>query len=341
MGQRNYRAIQVSRPGVFELVERAVQEPAPGQVRIRVEACGVCHTDRWTVDGDIVPIEYPRVPGHEVVGRIDAVGDGVDGWTIGQRVGVGFLAGPCGKCPACRRGDFTRCVNQAWTGIHHDGGYAEMMMASANGLVTIPDGLDSAEAAPLLCAGITVFKALKKSHAEPGDTVAIHGIGGLGHLAVQFARKMGFRTVAISRGAEKEDAAKALGAHYYIDSDARDAAAMLRELGGANAIVSTIPSPKLMSTLIAGLAPHGQLFVVGLAAEMIEVSPIALVKDDVSIHGSLTGTAIESEDALAFSALENIRTKIETVPLQSARAAYDKMMKNQAHFRMVLSTQAS
>jgi len=338
MSQKYYKAVQVRRPGVLELVERAVTEPAMGQVRIRIEACGVCHSDRWTVEGDIVPIEYPRVPGHEVVGRIEALGDGVDGWTVGQRIGIGFLAGPCGKCVACRRGDFTRCSNQMWTGVHYDGGYAEIMLANASGLIAIPDELDAAEAAPLLCAGITVHKALKKSHAKAGDTIAVHGIGGLGHLAVQFARKMGFRTIAISRGPGKEEGAKALGAHFYIDSDAGDPAEALQKLGGANVILSTIPSPRLMSGLIGGLAPHGQLFVVGLAAEMIEVSPFALVKDDVSIHGSLTGTATESEVMLAFSVLENIRPTIETTPLEKAQIAYDRMMNNQVHFRMVLTT---
>lgn len=335
--QRRYRAMQVTRPGVFELVERDVPTPARGEVRLRVEACGVCHTDKWTVDGDVMPIEYPRVPGHEVVGRIDALGEGVTGWAVGQRVGVGFLAGPCGRCGACRHGDFTRCTEQACTGVHHDGGYADMMVALATGLVAIPDTLDAVEAAPLLCAGITMFKALRKSKAKPGDTVAIHGIGGLGHLGVQFARKMGFRTVAVSRGADKEAAALRLGAHHYIDTEAADVAEALQAMGGASAIVSTVPVPKAMSALIGGLAPHGQLMVVGAAAETIEVSPFALVKNDVSIHGSLTGTTAESEDSLAFSALQDIHALVETVPLADAAEGYARMMRNDARYRVVLT----
>lgn len=332
-----YRAMQVSKPGHIELVRKELSAPLSNQVRIRVEACGVCHTDAWTIDGGVVDITYPRVPGHEVVGRIDALGDSVIGWKLGQRVGVGFLSGHCNACTECRRGNFTACTNQLWTGIHHDGGYAEMMTANTNSLISIPDALESVEAAPLRCAGITVYKALKKSGAKAGDVVAVHGIGGLGHLAIQFARKMGFRTVAIARGREKESHAQQLGAHHYIDSSANDAAAELHALGGADVIVSTVINLRAVSPLIPGLAMRGRLIMVGLGNDVIEVSPVALVKNDVSIHGSLTGTPVETEDSLEFSALQDIRAKIEVVPLENARAAYDRMMRNEAQFRIVLT----
>jgi len=334
---KTYRAIQATQPGVLDLVSLPVRDPGYGQVRIQVEACGVCHTDRWTVEGNVVPVDYPRIPGHEAVGRIEAVGEGVSGWQVGQRVGVGFLAGPCGRCIACRRGEFTRCTNQVWTGLHQDGGYAEMMMANASALVAIPDELAAEEAAPLLCAGITVYKALKKSRAKAGDLVAIQGIGGLGHLAIQFARRMGFRTVAIARGTEKEEAAKALGAHEYIDSVNSDAGSALQAMGGAKVLVSTISTPGAISPLIAGLAAHGQVMVVGVAAEMIEISPFDLVARDVSVHGSLTGSTVETEDLLTFSALQEIRAKIETMPLTDARKAYDRMSRNEARYRIVLT----
>lgn len=333
----SYIAAQASRPGVLELVRRPMLEPGPGEVRLRVEACGVCHSDCWTVEGNMVPIAYPRVPGHEAVGRIDAVGDGVEGWEPGQRVGVGFLAGPCGKCAMCRRGDFTRCQNQSWTGIHHDGGYAEVMLAKASALVAVPDDLASVEAAPLLCAGITVFKALRKSAAQAGDTVAVHGIGGLGHLAVQFARKMGFRTIAIARGDDKAADALRLGAHHYVDSDSGDAAAQLQALGGVDLLLSTVSSPKAVAPLVAGMRAHGKVFVVGVAAEMIEISPFDLVANDISFHGSLTGTTTETEESLAFSALQQIRTMIETMPLSRAPEAYARMSRNEAKYRLVLT----
>jgi len=337
MTEQTYRAIEVSSPGHLSLVERRLVDPGAGQVRIRVEACGVCHTDAWTIDGGVVDIAYPRVPGHEIVGRIDVVGDGVADRRPGQRVGVGFLAGPCGRCEECRRGKFPTCRHQQWTGIHHDGGYAESTIANASGLIAIPDSLQSAEAAPLLCAGITVFKALKKSRAEAGDTVAVHGIGGLGHLAIQFARKMGLRTVAIARGAGKEALAKSLGAHHYIDSAATDAAAALQALGGADVILSTVPDTKAVSPLLAGLALHGRMVVVGLGPDPIQVSAFSLVPHDISVSGSLTGSTIETEDSLGFSALQDIRARIETFPLEEARAAYDRMMRNEAQFRVVLT----
>ncbi len=332
-----YKAAQATAPGVLELVDLPVTSPGAGQVRIRVEACGVCHSDRWTVEGNMVPVNYPRVPGHEAVGRIEELGAGVVGWQVGQRAGVGFLAGPCGQCAMCHRGDFTRCTNQIWTGLHQDGGYAEMMIAKASGLVAIPDELDAHEAAPLLCAGITVFKALKKSNAQPGDLVAIQGIGGLGHLAVQFARKMGYIVAAIARGPEKEEAVKALGAHHYIDSSAGDAGAALQALGGARVLLSTIPAPSAISPLVAGLAPHGQVMLVGVAAEMVEISPYDLVARDVSVHGSLTGSTAETEDSLSFSVLQDIRAAVEVMSLSEAREAYDRMSRNEARYRIVLT----
>src|SRR5271154_6792898 len=243
-----YRAVEVQRPGQFAVVSKPLQGPGPDQVRIRVEACGVCHSDSATVDGLLPGITFPRVPGHEVVGRIDALGQGVSGWKIGQRVGVGFLGGHCGQCQSCRRGDFVNCSNQPVSGAHFDGGYAEVMMAFPNGLVAIPDGLSSVDAAPLLCAGLTTFNALRRSSAKPGDLVAIHGIGGLGHLGVQYAAHMGFRVVAIARGVEKEQLAKKLGAHHYIDSSAGDPGAALKALGGASLILATASDSKAMST---------------------------------------------------------------------------------------------
>lgn len=337
MTQQTYRAFQVIQPGRMEWVELPLPSPGRGQVRIRVDACGVCHTDAWTVEGNVVDIAYPRVPGHEIVGRIDALGVGVTGWEIGQRVGVGFLAGACGRCQECRRGNFTTCRNQQWTGIHHDGGYAEVTLANADALVVIPDQLEAAEAAPLLCAGITVFKALKKALAQPGETVAIQGIGGLGHLALQFAKKMGFRTIAIARGPEKAALARSLGAHHYIDSAAGDAAKELKALGGADVIVSTIANTRAITPLLAGLALHGRMVVVGLGSDPIEVSAFALVPNDISISGSLTGSTIETEDSLEFSVLQDIRARIEMHPLQDARLAYDRMMRNEVQFRAVLT----
>lgn len=336
MTQTSYKAMQVTRPGILELAHKPLRVPSTGQVRIRVEACGICHTDAMTVQGGLPGIQYPRVPGHEVVGRIDSLGDGASGWQIGQRVGVGFLAGHCNACAECRRGNFTTCQNQQWTGIHHDGGYAEMMMANANALVAIPDSMDSIEAAPLLCAGLTVYKALKKSGAHAGDTVAIQGIGGLGHLAVQFARKMGFKTIAIARGSEKRAQAEALGAHHYIDSENSDAAIALQDLGGAHVILSTVTNPGAVSPLVAGLAAHGKLVMVGVGMEPIEVPPLALIQNDISIMGSLTGTTADNEDSLAFSALQDIHAAIEAVPLEQAQLAYDRMMRNEAKFRIVL-----
>src|SRR6267142_5037570 len=275
---RTYKAVEVTRPGVFTLTQRRLTEPAAGKVRLRVEACGICHTDGGTVYNAFPGLTLPRVPGHEVVGRIDALGEGVSGWKIGQRVGVGFLGGHCGQCQSCRRGDFVNCTNQPISGAHFDGGYAEVMMAFPNGLVAIPDRLSSVDAAPLLCAGLTTFNALRRSAAIPGDLVAILGIGGLGHLGVQFAAHMGFKVVAVARGAEKEQLAKKLGAQHYIDSNAGDPAAALKALGGAQLILATASDSKSMSTLMGGLAPRGRMIVLGAAPEPIQVSPFQPAK---------------------------------------------------------------
>jgi propanol-preferring alcohol dehydrogenase len=330
-----YRAVQVTEPGRLALAELPLPTPGPGQVRVRVEACGVCHTDAVTVEG-MMPVDFPRVPGHEVVGRIDAVGDGVTDWAVGRRVGVGYLGGHCGQCARCRRGDFVNCLDQPLTGMHVDGGYAEALVVRESGLVAIPDELDSVEAAPLLCAGLTTFNALRNSGARAGDLVAVLGIGGLGHLGVQYARRMGFRVVAIARGAEKEALALELGAHLYIDSVAQDAAAELTKLGGARLILATASSAPAMSALIPGLAPGGELLVVGADAEPVRVATTDLLFGERSVRGALTGSSADNEDTLAFSVLQDVRARIEVVPLAEAPAAYARMMSNQARFRIVL-----
>src|SRR6266852_1208224 len=319
---RTYKAVQATQPGKLEVVERTIVEPAFGQVRIRVEACGVCHSDALTVEGGFPGLTYPRVPGHEVIGKIEAVGPGVQGWKEGQRVGVGFMGGHCGHCESCRRGDFVNCKNQPISGVHSDGGYAERMIAQASGLAAIPDGLLPTEAAPLLCAGLTTFNGLRNSKARPGELVAIQGVGGLGHLGIQFARRMGFQVAAIARGAEKETLAKKLGAHHYIDAKVQEPVAALQALGGAHLILATAANSKSMSPLLGGLAPRGQLIVAGVGGdEPIEVNPVPL----------LFGTR-------SISALKGIRPMIETVPLANAADAYGRMMRNEARFRIVLVT---
>jgi propanol-preferring alcohol dehydrogenase len=336
---RTYKAVQVTKPGKLEMVERAVTEPAAGQVRIRVEACGVCHTDAYTVEGGFPGLTFPRVPGHEVIGKIEVLGPGVQDWQIGQRVGIGYMAGHCGHCEHCRCGDFVNCQNQPLSGCHMDGGYAEVMIALATGLVAIPDDLSSVEAAPLLCAGLTTFNGLRNSKARPGELVAIQGVGGLGHLAIQFARGMGFQVVAIARGPEKESLARKLGAHHYIDSNAEDPVAALQALGGARLILATAANSKSMSPLLGGLAPRGELVVAGAGGnEPIEVSPVPLLFGMRSIAGTMTGSSIDAEDTLSFSSLQKIHPMIETVPLEKAGEAYGRMMRNEARFRMVLVT---
>ena len=333
-----YKALEVSAPGRLQMVERTVSEPGAGQVRIRVETCGICHTDAATVMGMYPGLTLPRVPGHEVVGRIEAIGSGVSRWKIGQRIGVGLIAGEDGVCEPCRRGDTVNCQNPVVSGVNADGGYAEVMIAEARGLASIPDELSSAEAAPLLCAGITTYNALRNAGLRGGDLVAVQGIGGLGHLGIQFARGMGFRTVAIGRGREKEKLAKDLGAHVYIDSAAEDAAAALQRMSGARAILATGTSGEAMGSLVSGLAVRGKFIVVGVPQDAIQLNAFPLVFGGRSIYGSLTGTPIDNEDTLAFSVLENIRPMIETAPLEQAADAFARMMEGKARFRMVLLT---
>jgi len=320
----------------FRLVERPIPDPKTGEVRIRVEACGICHSDMYAKTGAFPGIAYPRIPGHEVAGVIDAVGAGVTGWRPGQRVGVGWLAGYCGRCVACRRGHFIDCINARIPGITMDGGYAEYMIAPVEGLALIPDDLKALDAAPLLCAGITTFNALRNSPARAGDTVAILGIGGLGHLATQFAAKMGFRTIAIARGRDKGPLARELGAHQYIDSEAEDPAAALQACGGARVILATATSAEAMSRTIGGLATDGQLLIVGAPHDPLQVSAIQLIPGRRSIAGWPSGTAIDSEDTLSFGAMTGVRPRIETYPLARAAEAYERMMSGKARFRVVL-----
>src|ERR1700716_3246102 len=333
-----YKAVEVSALGSLRIVERKVTEPGAGQVRIRVEACGICHTDAATVTGVYPGLKLPRVPGHEVVGRIEALGSGVSRWKIGQRVGVGLIAGEDGVCGSCRGGDTVNCQNPVASGVTADGGYAEVMIAEARALSSVPDELTSAEAAPLLCAGITTYNALRNAGLRGGDLVAVQGIGGLGHLGVQFARHLGFRTVAIGRGRDKEKLAQDLGAHAYIDATVEDGAAALQRMGGARAILATGTSGAAIGPLVSGLATRGKLIVVGAPADPIQLNALSLLFGGRSVYGSLTGTPIDSEDTLAFSVLANIRPMIETVPLEQAADAYARMMQGEARFRMVLTT---
>jgi D-arabinose 1-dehydrogenase-like Zn-dependent alcohol dehydrogenase len=318
-------AVQVPAPNApFELVERDIPSPGAGQVRIRVEACGVCHSDSFTKEGTFPGLSFPRIPGHEVIGIIDAAGPGVDGWTTGSRVGVGWHGGHCGRCASCRRGDFITCANGQISGISYDGGYAEYMVAPVEALAAVPAELSSAEAAPLMCAGITTYNALRHSGAQPGDVVAILGVGGLGHLGVQYAARMGFHTVAIARGADKGPLSLKLGATQYIDSTAQDVAAELQRLGGARVILATVTDSKTMSTAINGLGIDGRLVVVGASMEPIEVSPLQLIGARRSIAGWPSGTAPDAEDTMNFSVLTQIRARIETFPLARAAEAYER-----------------
>src|SRR3989454_10037075 len=333
-----YKAVEVYEPGKLRVVERQVSEPGAGQVRIRVEACGICHTDAATVMGVYPGLTLPRVPGHEVVGRIEGLGAGVSRWKIGQRVGVGLIAGEDGVCESCRRGDPVNCQNPVTSGVTVDGGYAEVMIAEARAISSVPDELTSAEAAPLLCAGITTYNALRNAGLRGGELVAVQGVGGLGHLGIQYARHMGFRTVAIGRGRDKEKLAKDLGAHVYIDTAAEDAAAVLQRMGGARAILATGTSGNAMGPLVSGLSARGKLVVVGVPQDEIRLNAFPLVFGGRSIYGTLMGTPIDSEDTLAFSVLENIRPMIETFPLEQAADAYARMMQGKARSRMVLVT---
>ncbi len=333
------RAVQVSRPnGPFELVERAIPEPPAGAVRIKVQACGVCHSDSFAKEGTYPGIQYPRVPGHEVAGIIDSVGRDVAEWKIGQRVGVGWHGGYCTHCNPCRRGDFINCANMKVCGISYDGGYAEYMIAPVEALALIPQELSAVEAGPLMCAGITTFNALRNSGARAGDSVAILGIGGLGHLAVQYAFKMGFKTIAIARGKDKEALAKKLGARHYIDSQAQDPSVELAKIGGAKVILSTITNAKAIEAVINGLSANGKLVIVGIADELLQVSSMGLIVGEHSISGWASGTSMDSQETMEFSALTGIRSMNEVFPLEKASEAYDRMMSGKARFRVVLTT---
>jgi len=332
------KVAQVPSPGAdFQIVERAIPEPGARQVRIKVQACGVCHSDVLTKDGLWPGIQYPRVPGHEVAGIVDEVGEGVSEWRKGQRVGVGWHGGHDGTCRECRRGDFRNCQNVKIAGVSYDGGYQEYMVAPAEALVSIPDTLKDAEAAPLLCAGITTYNALRHSGAMPGDLVAVQGIGGLGHLGIQFAQKFGYKVVAIGRGDENALLAKKLGASVYIDSVSTKPAEELQKLGGARVILATAPSSKAMSELIDGLGPNGELMVVGAAFDPIEVTPIQLINGSRTIQGWAAGTPADSEDTLRFAELSGVRPMIETYPLEKAAEAYARMLSGKAEFRVVLT----
>jgi D-arabinose 1-dehydrogenase-like Zn-dependent alcohol dehydrogenase len=332
------KAVQVSKPGGnFEIVECPKPEPGRGQVRIRVEACGICHSDALVKEGHWPGLQYPRVPGHEIAGRIDAIGDDVTLWKAGQRVGVGWHGGHCFQCDPCRRGDFVLCQFQKITGITFDGGYAEYMVAPAEAVAAMPDDLPADEASPLLCAGITVFNSLRNSGARGGDLVAVQGIGGLGHLGIQYARQMGFRTVAIGRGKDKQALAQKLGAHEYVDTSAGAPAEALQKLGGACVILATAPDSKSISTLVDGLAGNGKLLIVGAGFESLTVTPLQLIGGRKALQGWPSGTAKDSEDTLRFSSLSGVRPMIERYPLEKVAEAYDQMISGRARFRVVLA----
>jgi D-arabinose 1-dehydrogenase-like Zn-dependent alcohol dehydrogenase len=332
------KAAQIPKPGAeFQIVDRDIPKPSAGEVRIKVQACGVCHSDMFTKEGQWPGIQYPRVPGHEVTGIVDEVGAGISDWKKGQRVGVGWHGGHDNTCLQCRRGDFRNCRNLKVPGISYDGGYQQYMVAPVEALVTMPDALGDAEAAPLLCAGITTFNALRHSGALPGDLVAVQGIGGLGHLGIQFANKFGYKVAAIGRGSENAALAKKLGASVYIDSKSGNAAEVLQEMGGAQAILATAPSSKAMSGLIDGLAPNGRLMVVGVDSGPIEVTPIQLISKSRTIQGWAAGTPPDCEDTLRCACLTGVRPMIETFPLERAGEAYARMMSGHAQFRVVLT----
>jgi D-arabinose 1-dehydrogenase-like Zn-dependent alcohol dehydrogenase len=332
------KAAQISKAGGdFEIVDREIPKPGAGQVLIKVQACGVCHSDVFTKEGQWPGIEYPRVPGHEVAGIIDELGTGVSEWKKGQRVGIGWHGGHDGTCLACRRGDFRNCRNLKIPGISYDGGYEQYMVAPVEALTTMPEGLSDVEAAPLLCAGITTYNALRHSGAMPGDLVVVLGVGGLGHLGIQFANKFGYKVAAIGRGSESAALAKKLGASVYIDDKVTNPAEALQELGGAQVILATAPSSKSMTEVIDGLAPNGKLMVVGVSTDPIEVTPVQLVTGSRSIQGWASGTPADEEDTLRFAELTGVRAMIETYPLEKAAEAYARMMSGKAQFRVVLT----
>lgn len=331
------RAAVVNKPGDnFEVIQKEIPEPQRGYIRIRVEACGICHSDQVVKEGVIPGIPYPRIPGHEVVGLIDKIGEDVTAWRVGQRVGVGWHGGQCFKCDSCRAGDFINCKNRLICGVSYDGGYAEYMVAPQEAIALIPEELSSVDAAPLLCAGLTTFNSLRHSGAKPGDVVAIQGIGGLGHLALQYANKFGYKTVALSRGEDKRELALKLGAHVYIDTTASDAGVELQKLGGARVIVATAPNSKSISSLVNGLSRNGKLIIVAASQPPMEVSGVQLLFDRLSIQGWNTGHAKDSEDTLNFSALFNTLPMTEVYPLEQVNQAYDRMINGEARFRVVL-----
>jgi alcohol dehydrogenase len=321
--------------GSLQMIEQDLPEPGPHEVLLRVLACGVCHSDSVTVDG-LMPITYPRAPGHEVIGTLEAIGSDVRGWQVGMRVGVGWFGGACGYCARCRRGEAFACETvTAVTGVTRDGGYATHMLADASALALVPDELDAVESAPLLCAGITTFNALRNCGAGPGDLVVIHGVGGLGHLGIQFAARQGFHTVAVNRGRDKEQLARQLGAHDYIDSEDGDPAAALRGMGGAKAILATVTNPEAMQAIVGGLGPNGTMMIIG-AVPSLTVDPFELLLKRAAVKGWYSGTAVDSEDALLFSARNAITSMNEFYPFEEAQAAYDRMMSGKARFRVVL-----
>ncbi len=334
------RVVQVTRAnGPLEIVEREIPEPVAGSVRIKVEACGICHSDSVTKEGTWPGIQYPRVPGHEIAGIVDAIGAGVAGWKEGQRVGVGWHGGHCGYCDSCRRGDFVTCqVAPQVPGIAYDGGYAEYVITPAGALAAIPEGLSAVDAGPLMCAGVTTFNSLRNSGARPGDVVAVLGVGGLGHLGIQFAAKMGFKTVAIARGMDKEPLARKLGAWSYIDSKTQDPAAELLKLGGAKVVLATVTSGDAMSATLGGLSVNGKLVILGAAVEPLQVPGISLLLGRCSILGWPSGNSIDSQDTLAFSKLTGVRAMTEVFPLERTAEAYEHMMSGKARFRAVLTT---
>lgn len=333
------RSMQVpAAGGAFQLIEKQFPDPGPGQVRIRVQACGVCHSDSLTKEGMWPGLQFPRVPGHEVAGVLDAVASDVPVFKVGQRVGLGWHGGHCNYCTPCRRGDFMLCENQPISGIHYDGGYADYVVAPANAIALVPDDLNDADAAPLLCAGVTTFNALRNSGARTGDTVAILGIGGLGHLAIQYAAKAGYRTVAVARGQDKGPLAKRLGAHIYIDSTTQDPAKELQKIGGANIVLSTVTSAKALEWVIDGLAPSGKFIVVGAPDGAVVINPFPLLLGRRTVAGWPAGTGIDSEDTMNFSVLTGVKPMIETYQLEKAEEAYKRMMSGAARFRVVLTT---